>query len=264
MGYRPRVLVCEHDVALSEQLSRTLEDAGFWIDTVHSTRQALHKLATRQYQALTLNLLLGDQDALSFSRELRVLGMRLPILVISTNTKPGRPPRLGRDPDISPNAPPGRDSDRGHPEPDWVRKAVDQARFIFAVKSACQRSRDFHPRILHVEADRFSAGLVKAALRESVDLIQAGDALQLDAALDESSYDLALLNPDMADIDGEAALHRIAALYPETPVILHSRAKRPHDISDAAVANGETGLSLTTALRTLLLHAMQVPLRAQA
>lgn len=259
MGYRPRVLICEHDVALSKQLSRTLEDAGFWIDTVPSTRQALHKLATRQYQALTLNLLLGDQDALSFCRELRVLGMQLPILVISTNNHSGSSPRQRRSLEAVRVA----NVDGGHPEPDWVHKAVDQARFIFAVKSACQRSRDFHPRILHVEADPFSAGLVKAALRESVDLVQAGDTLELDAALDACPYDLALLNSDMADIDAESALHRIAALCPETPVILHRRAERPRDVSNA-YATDVTGLSLTTALRTLLLHAMRVPLRAQA
>ena len=261
MGHRPRVLVCEQDVALSEQLSRTLEGAGFWVDAVHTSRQALHRLATRQYQALTLNLLLGDQDALSFSRELRVLGMQLPILVTSSNAQTGKP-TVRADMNLKKNS--DRNSDCAHPEPEWVRKAVDQARFIFAVKSACQRSRDFHPRILHVEADRFSAGLVKAALRESVDLIQAGDALELDAAMDLPDYDLALLNPDLADIDGEAALHRIAALYPETPVILHRSGKPPDGVSGLAAAHGISGLSLVTALRTMLLHAMRVPLRAQA
>ncbi|MFA7386584.1 MAG: response regulator [Thiohalobacteraceae bacterium] len=260
MGHRPRVLVCEQDVALSEQLSRTLEGAGFWVDAVQSGRQALHRLATRQYQALTLNLLLGDQDALSFSRELRVLGMQLPILVTSSNRQTKSTARRA---DLSLENSSDRTSDCAHPEPEWVRKAVDQARFIFAVKSACQRSRDFHPRILHVEADRFSAGLVKAALRESVDLIQAGDALELDAAMDLPDYDLALLNPDMADIDGEAALHRIAALYPETPVVLHRSGKRPDSVSDL-VMHETASLSLVTALRTLLLHAMRVPLRAQA
>lgn len=261
MGHRPRILVCEHDPASSDHLVRLLEDAGFWVDAVQTTRQALKRLADRHYQALTLNLLLQDQDALSFSHELRVLGMHLPILVISGHTRPARPVRLAShlDVDLEPIA------DTEHPEPDWVRKAADQARFIFAVKSACQRSRGFHPRILHVEADRFSAGLVKAALRNAVDLIQAGDAADLDEALEMPGYDFALINPELTDIDAADALHRIVALYPETPVIMHTRSGPPLDLEyDESLANGADEAGMITALRTLLLHTMRMPQRAQA
>lgn len=261
MGHRPRILVCEHDPALSEYLLRTLEDAGFWVDAVHTTRQALKKLADRHYQALTLNLLLQDQDALSFSHELRVLGMHLPILVISGNTLPNTSVRLMRnlDVDLEPI------TDAGHPEPDWVRKAADQARFIFAVKSACQRSRSFHPRILHVEADRFSAGLVKAALRNAVDLIQAGDAADLDEALEMPGYDFALINPDMMGIDAADAFHRIVAVYPETPVIMHTRTNLHRKLQNGrTVAADPDDSDMVTALRTLLLHTMRMPQRAQA
>lgn len=259
MGHRPRILVCEHDVLLSKQLSHTFEAAGFWVDIAHTAQQALKKLATRQYQAMTLNLLLEDQDALSFSHELRVLGMRLPILVISASTQPKTAPRLMCDSEVNQN--PASDYP---PEPDWVRKAADQARFIFAVKSACQRSRGFYPRILHVEADRFSASLVKAALRDSVDLIQAGDNLELDEALEAPSYDLALLNPEMVNMGAEEVLHRIVALCPDIPVIMHTRYQLTQCPQDIPASETQTGPQLITALRTLLLHAMQVPLRAQA
>jgi DNA-binding response OmpR family regulator len=261
MGHRPRILVCEHDTALGEYLYGILEDAGFWVDTVHTPRQALKKLADRHYQALTLNLLLEDQDALSFCHELRVLGMHLPILVISGCARPTTPMSLMRslDVDLEPIA------DAEHPEPDWVRKAADQARFIFAVKSACQRSRGFHPRILHVEADRFSAGLVKAALRNAVDLIQAGDAADLDEALEMPGYDFALINPDMMGIDAADALHRIVALHPETPVIMHIRTNLHHKPQNGrAVDTGSEDSDMVTALRTLLLHTMRMPQRAQA
>lgn len=261
MGHRPRILVCEHDPAHSEYLLKTLEDAGFWVDAVHTTRQALKKLADRHYQALTLNLLLQDQDALSFCHELRVLGMHLPILVISGHARQPLPMRLMRnlDVDLEPIA------DAEHPEPDWVRKAADQARFIFAVKSACQRSRGFHPRILHVEADRFSAGLVKAALRNAVDLIQAGDTADLDEALEMPGYDFALINPEMTGIDAADTLHRIVALYPETPVIMHTRTGLQLDPPGGRNIAAEADDSdMVTALRTLLLHTMRMPQRAQA
>ncbi|MBI5460752.1 MAG: response regulator [Gammaproteobacteria bacterium] len=258
MGHRPRILVCEHDATLSAYLSRTLETAGFWVDTVQSGRQALKKLALHYYQAMTVPLLLEDQDALSFTHELRVLGMQLPILVISAGAQSTATTQLHphRDADLE------AIGDEPHPEPDWVRKAANQARAIFAIKSACQRNRGFRPRILHIEADRFSAGLVKAALRDNVELAQAGSAAELDDALDVPGYDLTLLNPNLSDIAGEDVLHRIAALCPETPMVLQTPYHGTQD--DMHLDEAVTGPSLVTTLRTLMLHAMQVPLRAQA
>lgn len=259
MGHRPRILLCEHDTTLNTRLLTTLEQAGFWVDAVHTAHQALHKLASRRYQAMAVNLLLQDQDALTFSHELRVLGMQLPMLVLSAVSQPRRVPQLMRDLE----AQPVQNPETTHPEPDWVRKAADQARAIFAVKSACQRSRGFRPRILHVEADAFSAGLVQAALRGCVELIQVGDAQALDAALDEPDFDLILFNPDLTGFDGEDALHRIASMCPDTPVTIQTCYNSADD-SAADMSSMDSGAYVVTALRTLMLHAMQVPLRAQA
>ncbi|MBI5041819.1 MAG: hypothetical protein HZB57_11675, partial [Gammaproteobacteria bacterium] len=184
--------------------------------------------------------------------------MQLPILVISAGAQSTEAPRLHphRDVDVEPIG------DEQHPEPDWVRKAANQARAIFAIKSACQRNRGFRPRILHIEADRFSAGLVKAALRDNVELAQAGSAAELEDALDVPGYDLTLLNPNLSDITGEDVLHRIATLCPETPMVLQTQylgtqhAAHPDD--------NTVGPDLVMTLRTLMLHAMRVPLRAQA
>lgn len=252
MGHRPRVLLCEHDNTLNARLTAILERAGFWVDAVQTTQQAMQRLAARRYQAMVVNLLLQNQDALSFSHELRVLGMRLPILVLSAVSHAGR---SMDEPDAA------RASNS--PEPDWVRKAADQARAIFAVKSACQRSRGFRPRILHMEADAFSAGLVNAALRGCAELIQVGDIGALDGALDQPEFDFVLFNPDMQESAGEDALHRIAAMCPDAPVTIQTCYGHAAEPDDEAFS-GDDGAYVVTALRTLMLHAMQVPLRAQA
>lgn len=259
MGYRPRVLLCEHDNVLNTQLFTVLEQAGFWVDAVHSGQEALQKLASRSYQAMTVNLLMQDQDALSFTHELRVLGMELPILVLSAQMQPKATPRLMRNLDVDLPL----ESSDPHPEPDWVRKAANQARAIFAVKSACQRSRGYHPRILHIEEDAFSAGLVKAALRDCAELVQAGDAASLDLALDTPDYDLVLFNSDLEVIDGETALHRIAAMCPDSPVAIQTFHGAMNDTGPDGMHTGGNS-HVVNALRTLMLHAMRVPLRAQA
>ncbi len=255
MGHRPRILVCEHDAALSAYLSNTLEAAGFWVDTVTTGRQALKKLAQHYYQAMTMPLLLEDQDALSFSQELRVLGMQLPIIVISTSSQSSAP-RPVRDLEVDLEA----CAAIPNPEPDWVQKAANQARAIFAIKSACQRNRGFRPRILHLESDRFSAGLVKAALRDNVELSQAGSAAELDDVLDIPGYDFALVNPELDDIGSQDVLHRIAALCPETPLLLQA----DYRTQQYTAGNDSAGNNLVMTLRTFMLHAMRVPLRAQA
>lgn len=260
MGYRPRILLCEHDPALNTRLLATLEQAGFWVDTVHSGQEALQKLASRAYQAMTVNLLMQDQDALSFTHELRVLGMELPILVLSAQMHPRTAPRLMRNLDVDLPL----ESSDPHPEPDWVRKAADQARAIFAVKSACQRSRGYRPRILHIEADAFSAGLVKAALRDCAELVQASDAAALDLALDTPDYDLVLFNSELEDIDGETALHRIAAMCPDSPVAIQTFHGTLNDTFQDNDTHAGDNDPLVNTLRTLMLHAMRVPLRAQA
>ncbi len=143
-----------------------------------------------------------------------------------------------------------------------MRKAANQARAIFAIKSACQRNRSFRPRILHIEADRFSAGLVKAALRDNVELAQAGSAAELDNALDVPGYDFALMNTNLCDIAREDVLHRIAALCPETPMVLQGHYRDAQNATDVEGDDAASNLIMT--LRTVMLHAMQIPLRAQA
>lgn len=252
MGHRPCILLCEHDSSLNARLVMTLEQAGFWVDAVHTTQQAMQKLGARRYQALVLNLLLHSQDALSFSHELRVLGLRLPILVLSSVSGTRRTANASVA---------SRPSN--HPEPDWIRKAADQARAIFAVKSACQRSRGFRPRILHMEADAFSAGLVNAALRGCAELVQVGDIHTLDGALDQPEFDFILFNADASEVASEDALHRIASMCPDTPVTIQTHYENADESDDVAFAEGD-GVYVVNALRTLMLHAMQVPLRAQA
>lgn len=259
MGHRPRILVCEHNATLSAYLSHTFEVAGFWVDTVQNSRQALKRLALHYYQAMTVPLLLEDQDALSFTHELRVLGMQLPILVVSAGTQAAATPRIRTTTEDDKFF----DKADAHPEPDWVQKAASQARAIFAIKSACQRNRGFRPRILHIESDQFSAGLVKAALRDNVDLRQASSAAELENALDAPGYDLLLLNTNLDDITSEDIMHRIAALCPETPMVMQTREHYRSSDSDYASDNGVTS-NLVLTMRTLMLHTMRVPLRAQA
>jgi DNA-binding NtrC family response regulator len=95
-----------------------------------------------------------------------------------------------------------------------------------------------------------------------VELAQAGSAAELDHALDIPGYDIALMNTNLCDITREDVLHRIAALCPETPMVLQGHYRDVHNATDVGCDDAANNLIMT--LRTVMLHAMQIPLRAQA
>lgn len=262
MGHSPRILVSEHDDRLREQLSRKLDASGFWVDAVGSAREALILLEKHHYDAMTVSLVLADQDALTFLHDLKVLGIELPIIVTSIrNEHQQLPQKLMNSLDVDLTL------ETDEPEPEWVRKAADQARIIFAMKTACQRSRHYRPRVLHVEPDAFSSGLINAALRKNCDLIQVNDLDKLQDATYLGPYDLVLFNPLFPDDQGEHALHQIAYACPNTPIILHTEYVIYAAQEDFVPVNCEAdqvGVGLVQAIQNLILHGLEVPICAHA
>ncbi len=263
MGHSPRILVSEHDDRLRDQLSRKLDASGFWVDAVGSAREALALLEHHHYDAMTLSLVLSDQDALSFLHDLKVMGIELPIIVTSIrNDKLQLPQKLMSNLDVDLTL-----DDSDEPEPEWVRKAADQARIIFAMKTACQRSRHYKPRVLHLEPDAFNSGLINAALRKNCDLIQVNNLDKLPDALYLGPYDLVLFNPLFPEDQGEHALHQIAYACPNTPIVLHTEYAIYAAQEDFVPVNCEpdqSGLGLVQALQNLVLHGMEAPICAHA
>lgn len=262
MGHSPRILVCEHDNNLRTQVARKLESAGFWVDTAGNAREALHKLEVHHFDAMTLSLLLSDQDSITFLHDLSILGLEIPILVTSIrNDHQSLPPQLVTQLDVDFNL-----EDDG-PEPEWVRKAADQARIIFAIKTACQRSRNYQPRILHIEPDAFNAGLVNAALNKSCTIEHVSGMERLPDALCEGPFDVILLNPSMEEDQSHSALQQVSWAFPGVPIVLQSQYTLTHsgqDIHPIDHDTGQAGLGLIEALRQRVLYNMDIPVVAHA
>ena len=257
MGPGNRILVCEQSPTLADQLRRRLAAAGFWVDVANSARECLELLREREYAAMTCNLILPDQDGISLIRDLRAVGLDFPILAVSI---------LERDTETT--SPVADDNEDEPPEPDWVRKAAEQARVIFSIKSARYRSRDFRPRILHVEQDPFSAMLVSSALKDTADIVHAASLEEVEDAVFSQQFDLVLLNPVMAGGHGEDALHIIAGSRPDLPIVLHTHyGERDAETDDLFPTTGSSdteSMGLIATIRTVMLHSMEVPARAQA
>ena len=78
-----RILVVEDEPKVANVVIAALRDAGFSVETVPSGRDALNRVAAAKYDLLVLDLMLPDQDGLEVCRQIRLLGMSLPILILS-------------------------------------------------------------------------------------------------------------------------------------------------------------------------------------
>jgi PAS domain S-box-containing protein len=118
----PRILVCEDDPDLALDMRVTLESDGYQVDVVGTAADAKRRLADGTYAAMTLDLLLPDQDGLSLVRELRqdARTSGMPVVVVSAWDGEERTEWSCEAPGVL----------------DWLVKPVDAERLSTAVRRA--------------------------------------------------------------------------------------------------------------------------------
>jgi two-component system copper resistance phosphate regulon response regulator CusR len=78
-----RILVVEDDAQLRDALTRGLREAAYAVDAVGDGDAALYQAALNEYDAIVLDVLLGDRDGLSVCRELRRRDNHVPVLMLT-------------------------------------------------------------------------------------------------------------------------------------------------------------------------------------
>jgi two-component system copper resistance phosphate regulon response regulator CusR len=78
-----RILVVEDDTQLRDALGRGLREAAYAVDAVGDATTALHQAALNDYDAIVLDVMLGDRDGLTVCRELRRRGNHVPVLMLT-------------------------------------------------------------------------------------------------------------------------------------------------------------------------------------
>ena len=81
-----RLLVVEDDLPLADVLSRGLEGEGMVVDRAASARQALAAVEDTSYDAIILDVMLGDGDGFGVCRTMRRLDVWAPILMLTART----------------------------------------------------------------------------------------------------------------------------------------------------------------------------------
>ncbi|HEX4963643.1 MAG TPA: response regulator, partial [Thermoanaerobaculia bacterium] len=204
----PRILICEDDLDVAHLLAMLLEREGFHPDVARDAGMVKRMVRERRYAAMTLDLLLPDQDGISLIRELRADPgtSRLPIVVVSVRAGEGRTELNGGALGVV----------------DWLAKPIDEAQLTAAVRRAVGGGLAGGVRILHVEDDPDLQRVVAAILAGETEVEPASTLAEARQRLAHGPFDLVILDLALPDGSGLDLLPLLGGLTPPTPVLIFS------------------------------------------
>jgi DNA-binding response OmpR family regulator len=238
------ILICEDDHDVAALLNLMLQQDGFRTRLAHSTAEARQLLNEEKFDGMTLDLLLPDNDGISFLRELRAdeRTRDLPVVVVSAHAEQGLHELKGDALGVA----------------DWLDKPIDGPRLVMAVENAALRRlpNSGKPCILHVEDDQDVIRVVEQILHNDADISPATNVEQAIQLLQQHSFDLVLLDMQMPDGSGVEVLGYLHEQSPRVPVVIFSASEWKQEtarhISAVLVKSRTSNEELLTTIKTLL------------
>ncbi|ONG48945.1 hybrid sensor histidine kinase/response regulator [Pseudoroseomonas deserti] len=207
-GQRRRALVVEDDPDIGLLLQRILDQYGWDSELAGNAAEAIDWLDRGHFDAMTLDLMLPDEDGLSLFRRLRRRedGRVLPVVVVSAIADQGRRALNGDAVGVV----------------DWLDKPIDPARLRAALRQALQ-NHGGPATILHVEDDADITRVVSAVMGDAAQMVPARSLAEARSALaGPDPFALVIIDVGLPDGSGLDLLQDIRALDPPPPVLIFS------------------------------------------
>jgi PAS domain S-box-containing protein len=239
-----QVLIVEDDPDVATVFGAMLSRAGFATRHASSIKEAQAELAEHRFDALTLDLGLGEEDGSSLLKELRLnpATAELPVLLVSGH------------PDLAQASMDPTDSHTSLLAKPLNPIALAQSlRLLMAPDSPPERTR-----ILHVEDDFDDAQRLHGGLSQLGEVWTAGSLQAARDMLSRSDFDLIVLDLILPDGDGLELLENAAKPLP--PIIVHSKRRLSPDRAlhlAAVLPKGLGGSSRVTEVARLILATEQ-------
>lgn len=210
-----RILICEDDRDTARLLQMMLKQGGFDSDIAYSVEEAQGLLRYKQYQAITLDIMLSGQDGISLLDELHAneATRDIPVIVVSA--------MAGRD---------GNKLESGSVVLDWLDKPIDEKRLMSALRHAT-RQGDHKPVILHVEDDTDIRQVLSSLVGNAAELVAAPTLAEAKAKLGAGCFDLIILDIGLPDGSGLDLLPFLNEKGLSTPVMVFSAGESSGEIS---------------------------------
>jgi signal transduction histidine kinase/DNA-binding response OmpR family regulator len=202
---RRRALIVEDDADVALLLSRMLGQHGWDSEVARNAAEAFESLDRAHFDAMTLDLMLPDEDGLSLFRRLRQRpdGQALPVVVISAIADQGKVELNGDAVGVV----------------DWLDKPIDQARLREALRQALHAS-DRPARILHVEDDHDIVRVVAAVMGDEAEIVPARSLREARRILaSDQAFALVIMDVGLPDGSGLDLLAELREL-PRPPQVL--------------------------------------------
>lgn len=204
-----RILICEDDPDILTLLEFMLQQDGFITDSARNAEQAKKLLEQHNYDAMTLDLALPDQNGISLIKELRgSLATRdLPIIVVSALANETMNELHGNAIGVV----------------DWLNKPISHERLSESLRRAVRISAGTDAIILHIEDDPDIIKVVSTVIGDIAKVISATTLTEAKRRLAEENYDLIILDLALPDGDGEQIIPFMNITGKKnTPVIIFS------------------------------------------
>ena len=210
-----KLLICEDDEDQANYLSKLLESAGYQADVAYNVQEAKKLLANQTYHALLLDLILPDQDGISFIREIRSDEKirELPIIVLSIIAQTGHQ-LMGDDTYLV---------------RDWLEKPIDFDKLLHAISNIKTTTHPELPIVLHVEDDQLTSLFVKDLLAGEAEVVSAASIEQTVEKLKYRKFDLVVLDLLLPDGNSEKIIPLIKSY--NVPIIVYSAMELDKDLT---------------------------------
>lgn len=188
---QPNILICEDNKDVALLISMLLAKENYLTDIAYSAEQAKKLLSQRDYDAMTLDLILPDEDGISLIKEIRENKNteNLPIIVISIIAKEG-----------------AQELDGHFAVIDWIDKPIKSDRLLTALKLALCTNTTDKPKILHVEDDLDVQKITYSILENDAYISQVANLKDAKEVLEKEEFDLLLLDLELPDGNGSELL----------------------------------------------------------
>jgi DNA-binding response OmpR family regulator/anti-sigma regulatory factor (Ser/Thr protein kinase) len=237
----PKVLVIEDDPDVGHLMQLLMAADGYAADIAVSAAQARQRLRDHIYEAITMDILLPDDDGLSLAAEFRLdkTLADIPVIVVSAVAQENSRRLDGAALGIA----------------DWIGKPIDEARLREALrKSIAEHSIEGRrPRVLHVEDDQDLRQTISEILDGVAVIVGAASLQQARHFLTHETWDVVLLDLTLPDGDGRDLLADLAKA-PGAPkvVIFSGAAPTRDDAQQVAVALEKSKVCNEELVRTIL------------
>jgi PAS domain S-box-containing protein len=244
-----RVLILEDDPDVAQLLSEMLEHSGFSTDTVHSAMEAKKRLSESHYAAMTVDIMLPDQDGISLIREIRLneSTKQLATVVVSAKAEQTKRELVTATMGIV----------------DWIDKPIDKNRLLNAIRLAVPKGQSDCCQLLYVEDDEDLVEVVGSIMGKETNIVSAGTLKEAKDRLAKQRFDLVLLDitlPDGSGLDLLPMLNKSGQMA--TPVVIFSANHVDEEISklvSAALIKSQTSNGdLVKTIRSAVMAAQAV------